>query len=194
MTEREKMLAGGPYDCGDPVLLARWHLAKDLMRRYAALDSRDHAGQLAILDRLLGGHGERLWIAAPFSVDYGENIYLGDNCEINFNCVFLDCNRITVGRNALIGPAVQIYTVGHPVAARDRFPGLSASGEMAFCRSVTAPVAIGDNVWIGGGAIILPGVTIGDNVTIGAGSVVTRSLPPDVLAAGNPARVLRKIG
>lgn len=187
-TEREKMLAGEVYDCGDEQLITRWHKAKRLMREYAATDTREHDKLNAILDELLGARGEGVWIAAPFSVDYGENIYLGENCEINFNCVFLDCNRITIGRNVLIAPNVQIYTVFHPVKAAERMPE-----GMGFCKSLTAPVTIGDNVWIGGGAIVLPGVTIGNNVTIGAGSVVTKSIPDDCLAVGNPCRVIRAL-
>lgn len=191
MTEREKMLAGELYDCGDPALLTRWHLAKDLVRQYNALPSDDLAAKDALLDRLLGGRGRNLWITPPFFVDYGENIFFGDNCEVNMNCTFLDDNRIVIGDNALIAPNVQIYTAFHPTNARDRFGDPCPDGSFAFCKTRTAPVIIGRNVWIGGGAILLPGITIGDNVVIGAGSVVTHDIPSDTVALGSPCRVIR---
>lgn len=186
------MLAGGTYNPADPELISRWHYAKELTRRYADTDTRDRERLRSILDELLGTQGRNVWIAAPFHVDYGENIHLGDNVEINMNCVFLDCNTITVGRNTGIGPAVQVYAVGHPVDPRQRLTGNTA-GELSGWNSLTAPVTIGENCWIGGGAIILPGVTIGDGTTVAAGSVVTRSLPGNCLAAGNPCRVVREL-
>lgn len=192
MTEREKMLAGMLYDCGDPELLAQWHKAKNLMRDYNALDSDDLPQKERILDQLLGKRGKNLWITAPFFVDYGNNIEFGDNCEVNMNCTFLDDNRIVIGDNALIAPNVQIYTAFHPTNAADRFGKPQPNGGFAFCKTQTAPVIIGKNVWIGGGAILLPGVTIGDNVVIGAGSAVTKDIPSDTVAYGNPCRVIRK--
>lgn len=188
MTEKEKMLAGELYDCGDPELLARWHYAKRLQQQYNAADSRDTEKLAAILDELLGTRGENGWIAAPFFTDYGENIHLGDCVEINMNCVFLDCNRITIGSHSGIGPGVHIYTVAHPVNPDERLPENSR-----FWKSFTAPVTIGRNVWIGGSSVVLPGVTIGDNVTVGAGSVVTRSLPSGCVAVGNPCRIIRNL-
>lgn len=192
MTEREKMLAGELYDCGDPDLLARWHKAKDLTRAYNQTASADLAEKDRILDELLGGRGDNLWITPPFFADYGENIYFGNNCEVNMNCVFLDDNKIVVGDNALIAPGVSILTAFHPTNARDRFGEPREDGSFEFCKTRTAPVVIGDNVWIGAGAIVLPGVTIGDNVVIGAGSVVTRDVPSNVVAYGNPCRVARE--
>ncbi|MDL2223857.1 sugar O-acetyltransferase [Bacteroidales bacterium OttesenSCG-928-M06] len=184
-TEKEKMLAGEIYDCGDPDLLSRWHKAKQLQKEYAQTDTRDRDSLKMILDDLLGSQGENVWIAAPVFVDYGENIHVGDNVEINMNCVFLDCNKITIGNNVGIGPGVHIYAVSHPVSPQERL------GENHFWKSMTAPVVLGNNVWIGGGSIILPGVTIGDNTTIGAGSVVTKSIPANCLAVGNPCKVIR---
>ena len=108
------------------------------------------------------------------------------------NCTFLDDNRIVIGNNALIAPNVQIYTAFHPTSAKERFGEPREDGSFVFCKTQTAPVIIGDNVWIGGGAIILPGVTIGNNVVIGAGSIVTKDIPDDVVACGNPCRVIRK--
>lgn len=187
-SEKEKMLGGEIYDCGDEALLRRWHEAKRLQAEYNATASDDAERQAALLDRLLGSRGKDVSIAAPFFVDYGENIYLGRNVEINMNCVFLDCNRITIGDYSGIGPGVHIYTVFHPTDPDERL-----SPEGRFWRSRTAPVTIGRNVWIGGGTIVLPGVTIGDGCTIGAGSVVTHDIPPRCIAVGNPCRVIRRL-
>ena len=192
MTEKEKMLSGELYDCGDPELMKIWISGKNLMQKYNSLDYSNKAEQSKILDELLGRRGKHTQITAPFYVDYGKFIYLGNNCEINMNCVFLDCNRITIGDNALIAPGVHIYTVFHPLSAKERF-NISRNENFPFAISKTAPVTIGSNVWIGGGSIILPGVSIGDNVTIGAGSVVTKSIPANVLAYGNPCKVIREI-
>ena len=192
MTEREKMLAGQLYDCGDKELLERWNKAKDLTREYNSIASEDLERKEKVLSELLGGKGNNLWITAPFYVDYGNNIYFGNNCEVNLNCTFLDANQIIIGDNALIAPNVQIYTAFHPTNAADRFGKPQPDGSFAFCKTRSAPVIIGDNVWIGGGVIILPGVAIGDNVVIGAGSVVTKSIPSNKVAYGNPCRVVRE--
>ena len=180
MTEREKMLAGQLYDCGDRELLMQWHKAKDLVRNFNNTDSAEIEKKEEILDRLLGGKGKNLWITAPFYVDYGNNIYFGNNCEVNMNCTF--------------APNVQIYTAFHPTNAIDRFGEPKEDGSFEFCKTQTAPVTIGNNVWIGGGAIIMPGVTIGNNVVIGAGSIVTKDIPDNTIAYGNPCRVMRENG
>ena len=185
------MLAGELYDCGDKELLERWHKAKDLVRDYNLIDSENLDEKEKVLSELLGGKGKNLWITAPFYVDYGNNIYFGNNCEINMNCTFLDDNKIIIGDNALIAPNVQIYTAFHPTNAVERFGMPKDDGSFEFCKTQTAPVIIGNNVWIGGGAIILPGVTIGDNVVIGAGSVVTKDIPSNKIAYGNPCRIVR---
>lgn len=193
-TEKEKMLAGEVYDSGDKEIVAQWHLAKTLMYEFNNTPNTDKQKQDEILYKLLGSRGENLWIAAPFLCDFGENIHIGNNTEINLNCTFLDCNKITIGSNVLIAPNVQLYTASHPIKASDRIPQGDVGGNnFAFCKTTTAPITIGDNVWIGGGVIILPGVTIGNNTTIGAGSVVTKSIPSDVLAYGNPCRVIKKL-
>lgn len=192
MTEREKMLAGQLYDCGDMELITQWHKAKNLIRQYNNTMSEDAYTKNNILDNLLGSKGKNLWITAPFFVDYGNNIYFGNNCEVNMNCTFLDDNKIIIGDNALIAPNVQIYTAFHPVNARERFGEPKEEGTFQFCKTQTAPVTIGNNVWIGGGAIIMPGVKIGDNVVIGAGSVVTKDIPSNKVAYGNPCRVARE--
>lgn len=193
MTEREKMLAGLLYNCGDSELLAQWHKAKDLIRSYNQIDSSNLEEKNTILTELLGGKGKNLWITAPFFVDYGNNIYFGNNCEVNMNCTFLDDNKIIIGDNVLIAPNVQIYTAFHPLNAIDRFGEIKEDGTFEFCKTQTAPVTIGDNVWIGGGVIILPGVTIGNNVVIGAGSVVTKDIPSNFLAFGNPCKVIKSL-
>lgn len=192
MTEREKMLAGQLYDCGDPELLAQWHKAKDLVKAYNSLPSEDAVQKDRILEELLGKKGKNLWITAPFFADYGNNIYFGNNCEVNMNCTFLDDNAIRIGDNALIAPNVQIYTAFHPTNVRERFGEPKEDGSFMFCKTQTAPVTIGDNVWIGGGAIIMPGVNIGNNVVIGAGSVVTKDIPDNTVAYGNPCLVMRE--
>ena len=192
MTEKEKMLAGELYDCGDPELMKLWICGKNLIQKYNSLDYSDKKEQMRILDEVLGSRGKNTQITAPFYVDYGKFIFLGNNCEINMNCTFLDCNHITIGDNALIAPNVQIYTVFHPVSAKERF-NKSVNEDFPFAVSKTAPVTIGNNVWIGGGSIIFPGVSIGDNVTIGAGSIVTKSIRSNVLAYGNPCRIIREI-
>ena len=191
MTEREKMLAGELYDCSDKELLERWHLAKNLVRDYNRIDSENLEEKERVLSELLGGRGKNLWITPPFYVDYGNNIYFGNNCEVNMNCTFLDDNLIQIGDNALIAPNVQIYTAFHPTNAVERFGAPKEDGSFEFCKTQTAPVKIGNNVWIGGGVIILPGVTIGDNVVIGAGSVVTKDIPSNKIAYGSPCRVVR---
>lgn len=185
-TEKQKMLSGEIYDCADAELITCWHKAKSLQLEYNNAPSEETEIKEKILNELLGSHGDNVWITAPFYVDYGENIYLGKNVEINLNCVFLDCNRIEIGDYSGIGPGVHIYTVFHPTKPEDRLPENST-----FWKSQTAPVIIGRNVWIGGGSIILPGVTIGDGTTIGAGSVVTKSIPSRCVAVGNPCRVIR---
>ena len=192
MTEREKMLAGELYDCGDPELLAQWHLAKNLIREYNGLLSENLEEKDRILNRLLGSRGDNLWITAPFYVDYGNNIYFGNNCEVNMNCTFLDDNRIEIGDNALIAPNVQIYTAFHPTNAADRFGPLKEDGSFSFCKTRTAPGRSGEKGGSGGGAGRRPGGTSGSKVGIGAGSVVTKSIPDNSVAVGSPCRVIRE--
>ena len=191
MSEKDKMLAGLEYDCGDSELLALWHHAKDLVKQYNNLPSAGLETKEKVLREMLGGFGKNLWITQPFYVDYGKNIFFGNNVEVNMNCTFLDDNKIEIGDNALIAPNVQIYTAFHPTNAIDRFGAPKEDGSFAFCKTITAPVKIGKNCWIGGGAILLPGVTIGDNVVIGAGSVVTKDIPSNTVAVGNPCHILR---
>jgi maltose O-acetyltransferase len=184
MTEKQRMLAGELYLASDPELVKDRQRARDLLREYNATWTAEIARRLAILSRLFGRIGPRVEIEPPFRCDYGYNIFAGDGLYMNFGCVVLDCAPVHIGENVLLGPYVQICAADHP-----RDPELRRAG-----RELAAPIRIGDNVWIGGGAIICPGVSIGDDTTIGAGSVVTCDIPARVVAAGNPCRVLRKIG
>ncbi|MEO0468754.1 MAG: sugar O-acetyltransferase [Bacteroidota bacterium] len=192
MTEKEKMLAGQSYDSRDPELIARYHIARDLMKAYNQMDSRELEQRQEILGQLLGKAGKGVWIEAPFFCDYGEHIFIGENSFVNVNCMFLDNHEIHIGKNALIGPYVQIYTASHPLHAEDRIIQTPSQNETHYLTS-SLPVYIGENVWIGGNTVIMPGVRIGDNVTIGAGSVVTKDIPDKVLAFGNPCKVNRSL-
>ncbi len=187
-SEKEKMLDGELYDCGDPELMELWYKGKNLAQEYNSLNYSDHKRQQEILSDMLGSKGINIQITAPFYVDYGKFIHIGDNTEINMNCVFLDCNNITIGSDTLIAPNVQIYTAFHPTSAAKRF-----NPNSKWALTQTAPVKIGNGCWIGGGVIILPGVEIGDNVTIGAGSVVTKNIPSNSLAIGSPCKVVKKL-
>lgn len=182
MTEREKMLAGEWYSAQDEELKKLRRKARLAMQALNA--SRDNAPErLALVQALLPKAGEGLWIEPPFYCDYGEHILLGDNVFFNFNCVVLDVALVTIGNNVMLGPNVQLYTATHSLDAQHRRSGLEAG----------RPITIGDDCWIGGGAIINPGITIGARSVIGAGSVVTKDIPADVFAAGNPCQVIRHL-
>lgn len=190
MSEKAKMLRGEPYNSRDPELIERYHRARALMGEYNGLDSRETEKRAALLHDLLGGVGVGVWVEAPFYCDYGENIFIGDYTFVNMNCLFQDNHTIHIGSDGLIGPGVHIYTAQHPLTAEARIRrGEYGSTYLTY----SLPVRIGDCVWIGGQTVILPGVTIGNNVTIGAGSVVTKDLPDNVLAVGNPCRVVRAL-
>lgn len=181
-SEREKMLAGELYDPFDPELVRARERARDLCRDLNATREAQQAERRRILRALFGAGGEDVWMQPPFYCDYGTNILLGKRVFFNFNCVVLDVCQVRIGDYTLFGPAVQIYTATHPFDAalrREQEYGL--------------PVEIGSDVWVGGGAIICPGVRIGARSVIGAGSVVTRDVPPGVFAAGNPCRVIREL-
>ena len=190
MTEKQKMLKGEYYDSRDPELIKMYHTARKLVGEYNNLDSELLHERERILSALFERKGEGVWIETPFFCDYGENISIGENTFINTNCMFLDNNKITIGKNGLIAPFVQIYTATHPLKASERIIG--KPNESRYLTSAK-PVTIGDNVWIGGNSVIFPGVTIGDNVTIGAGSVVTKDIPTNVLAFGNPCKVKKQL-
>jgi maltose O-acetyltransferase len=182
MTERDKMLAGQMYDPLDPELVAGRERARDLCQALNATRESQQDDRRRILRDLFGKGGESVWMQPPFFCDYGVNIELGERVFFNFNCIVLDVCRVRIGDYTLIGPAVQIYTPMHPFNAEQRRR-----------EEFGKPIDIGCDVWIGGGAIILPGVQIGSRSVIGAGSVVTRDVPDDVFAVGNPCRVIRQI-
>lgn len=183
-TERQKMLAGELYLAADPELAAENKRACRLLRMYNATTEEEPEKRSQILQELFGQvGGPQVQIVPPFHCDYGSNIYVGNNLYMNYGCVILDCNTVHIGENVLCAPYVQIYTAYHPTEPEVRLSG----------RELAAPINIGNNVWIGGGAIICPGVTIGDNTTIGAGSVVVKDIPANVVAAGNPCRIIRHL-
>lgn len=181
VSEREKMLAGEAYDGLDPELVAARRAARALLDRINA--ELDDVKRMALLAELLGSFGEGSFFERPFYCDYGSNIHVGANSFANTGCVFLDGAAITIGDGVNIASGVQLITADHP-----REPALRARDV-----EMTKPVTIGDTVWIGAGAIVLPGITIGDGATVGAGSVVTRDVPANVVAAGNPCRVIREV-
>lgn len=181
-TQRAKMLAGELYDPLDPELVAARERSRDLCQALNATRESEREERRHILCELIGAGGDTAWVQPPFFCDYGSNIELGERVFFNFNCVVLDVCRVRIGAFTLFGPAAQIYTPMHPFNSTLR-------RQQEFGK----PVEIGSGVWIGGGALILPGVRIGSRAVIGAGSVVTRDIPEDVFAAGNPCRVIREI-
>lgn len=181
-SEKDKMLAGELYDANDPGLIQANQRARNLCQDLNATRAQETELRRSILQQLFGSGGDSARIHPPFYCDYGSNILLGEGVFFNFNCVILDVCQVKIGDFTLLGPAVQIYTATHPLNAEVR-------------RSLESgkPVEIGSDVWIGGGAIICPGVKIGSKSVIGAGSVVTKNIPEGVLAVGNPCRVIREI-
>jgi maltose O-acetyltransferase len=182
MTEREKMLSGGLYTV-DAALRRELVNARGITRRYNATTEDEADIRKGLLSELFAKMGENIYIEPPFRCDYGSNISIGENFYANYDCVILDVNRVTIGCNVKFGPRVCVYTAGHPIDA----------GVRRSLLEFGKPVAIGDDVWVGGNAVINPGVTIGSNAVIGSGSVVTKDIPDGVVAAGNPCRVLRQI-
>ena len=181
ITEKEKMLAGERYNCLDQELK---ELRQEMKRKLKAYnESSPDDDRRSMLEDMLGKIGDNVIIWTPFNCIYGENIYLGDNVFFNLNCMIIDNNRVEIGDHGMIGPGVQIYTAAHELDAESRDQGWE----------VTKPVTIGKSVWIGGSAILLPGVTIGEKSVVGAGAVVTRDVPSSVVVAGNPARIIREI-
>jgi len=181
-TERVRMLAGELYDALDSELVAARERARDLCQALNATREGEADARRAILRDLFGRGGDSVWMQPPFFCDYGTNIELGERVFFNFNCVVLDVCRVTIGDFTMFGPGVQILTPVHPMNAAER-----------RLKEFGRPIDIGSDVWVGGAALILPGVRIGSRSVIGAGSVVTRDVPEGVFAAGNPCRVIREI-
>lgn len=194
MTELEKCIAGEYYNCHDKIFLDIKSHARKLLQEYNALAYEQKEEKISVLKQLFGGIGTNVSVGLPFICDYGRNIYVGNNVSVNMNCTFVDCNTITIGDNVLIASNVQLYTATHPVELSERLtPNWSIETEQYFCRTYALPIKIGNGCWLGGGVIVLPGVTIGDGSVIGAGSVVTKDIPKNSLAVGNPCHVIRKI-
>jgi acetyltransferase-like isoleucine patch superfamily enzyme len=167
---------------------------RKLLSQYNTFPYDDKIARYNLLKEMFGSIGANVSIGNPFICDYGQNIYIGNNVSINMNCTFVDCNKITVGSRVLIASNVQIYTAAHPVELNDRLtPCWTADSGEYFWRTFALPVTIEDDCWIGGGVIIVPGVTIGRGTVIGAGSVVTKDIPANSLAVGNPCRVIRNL-
>ncbi|MFT5435543.1 MAG: maltose O-acetyltransferase [Ulvibacter sp.] len=182
-SEKQKMIAGELYNALDKELSQERIQARLLLKELN--DSREDEGskRLEILKELIPNKGKNLWIQPPFYCDYGYNMVVGKNVYFNFNCVVLDVMLVKIGSRTLIGPNVQLYTATHPMNAKERASLLESA----------KPIIIGEDVWIGGSTVVCPGVTIGDRTVIGAGSVVTKDLPADVFAAGNPCKVIREL-
>jgi maltose O-acetyltransferase len=183
-SNRQRMLAGDQYIADDPDLAHESDRAANLTAAFNNTAGDDHAGRDCILRELLGGVGEGTVIRPPLRCDYGYQTHIGARTFVNWGLICLDVGRITIGDDVQIGPNVQLLTATHPVEPEPRRAKWEGS----------LPITIGNNVWLGGGVIVCPGVTIGDNTVVGAGAVVTRDLPPNVVAVGNPARVIRTIG
>ncbi len=182
ITEKQKMLQGEYYNAFEETLLQDRKKAQNLCQQLNNIPDGTLEERSDIIKQLLNTD-KVVWIESPFRCDYGYNIDVGENFYANFGCVILDCNLVKIGDDVKLGPNVQVYTATHPID-----PKLRKSGkEMAY------PITIGDNVWIGGSCIILPGVTIGKNTVIGAGSIVTKNIPDNVVAVGNPCRVIKDI-
>jgi len=180
-TEKEKMLAGEIYNILDPELDTERRRIKHLLRLYNSAESERE--RQTVLGQVLGSIGQDSMVESPFHCVYGCNIHIGDHVYLNIRCTILDCGEVRIGHHVMVGPAVQVYTAAHLLQAEGRIRGLE----------IAKPIWIEDNVWIGGGAILLPGVRIGRNAVVGAGAVVSRDVLPDTVVAGNPARVIRVI-
>lgn len=182
-SEKEKMLGGELYNPLDPQLVAERQRARLLMKALNDTADDQQEERSRLIRELIPNVGREVWIEPPFYCDYGSNITLGDRVYFNFNCVVLDVAPVWIGSNVLFGPGVQVYAATHPLSAAQRRLGLELG----------CPITIEDDVWIGGGAIICPGVTVGRRSVVGAGSVVTKDIPEGVVAVGNPCRVVRNV-
>jgi len=182
-SEKEKMLNGERYDPADPELVADRERARGLTRQYNRTAPEDSEERRELLADLFGSLGDDCHVEPPFRCDYGYNIHVGEHFYANFDCVVLDVCRVEVGRNCMVGPGVHIYTATHPLDADERVAGPEYG----------KPVTVGDDVWIGGRAVLNPGVTVGDNAVVASGAVVTDDVPEDVVVQGNPATVVKEL-
>ncbi|MEC5423493.1 sugar O-acetyltransferase [Virgibacillus sp. C22-A2] len=182
-TEKEKMIRGELYNPADKGLSNDRIRARSLVRSFNETSEAEEEKRTSLVKEMLGSTGEKIYIESAFRCDYGYNIHVGENFYANFDCTILDGGRVTIGDNCMIAPGVHIYTSTHPLHAEERITGIES----------TKPVIIGDNVWIGGRAVINPGLTVGNNVVIGSGSVVTKDVPDNVVVGGNPAKVIKKL-
>ena len=184
MSEKEKMLAGELYDANYNIDLEKEReYVKDLCYKFNKLKPSDRKKQINVMKKVLGKTGKVFRIEQPFMCDYGYNIEIGENFYANHNLLILDANKVTFGDNVFVAPNCSFYTSGHPLDYETRNKGLEYA----------KPIKIGNNVWIGGNVVVLPGITIGDNVVIGAGSVVTKDIPSNVVAVGNPCKPIKNI-
>lgn len=191
-SELQKCLDGEIFNTSDEEILAIIHNARKLTKEYNSTPSTDSKQRREILTDLLGDIGDNVNIDTPFHCDYGCHISVGNNVIININCTFVDCNKIEIGNNVLIASNVQFYTSTHATDVNERLvANWKADSGLPYFRTFAQPIKIEDNVWIGGGVIILPGVTVGTNAVIGAGSIVTKSIPANSVAVGNPCKVIR---
>lgn len=183
MSEKEKMINGEIYDPGDTELVNDRRNARKMTRMYNQTTEDEKERRILMLKSLLGTTGQNLSMEPNIRFDYGYNTHVGENFYANFDCTILDVSEVHIGDNCMLAPGVQIYTAAHPIDPEERISGVE------FAKKVT----IGDNVWIGGSAVINPGVTIGDNVVVASGAVVVKDVPDNVIVGGNPARIIRKI-
>lgn len=184
MTEKEKMIAGKLYDASDQELAALRIACRNMLQEFNTSAPADELRRLDVLRKFLGRMGEGIEITPPFYCDYGFNITLGDNVYMNFNCVILDPAPVVIEDNVMFGPMVSVYTATHPVEAAERIKG----------PELGAAITIKENSWIGGSAVICPGVTVGRNSVVAAGAVVTKDVPEGVVVGGNPARIIKRLG
>ena len=183
MNQKQRMLAGLPYKAWEDGLKEERIANKLRIQEYNSLPANDFKRKDELIRSILGKVGKDVWIESPFFCDYGYNIEVGDNFYTNYNCVILDVGKVIIGDNVMLAPNVAIYTAGHPIHPDSRNSGYEYG----------IGITIGNNVWLGGNSVVNPGVTIGDNTVIGAGSVVTKDIPANVIAAGNPCKVIREI-
>ena len=183
MTEKQKMMEGLAYQANDKELVKERLYAKKELKKFNDSEVQHVKQRKLILKQLFGESDANFYVEPPFRCDYGYNIFIGDNFYANYNLTILDCAKVSIGRNVMFGPNISLFTAGHPI----HFEPRNAGWEYAY------PISIGDNVWIGGCTVVNPGVNIGENVVIGSGSVVTKDIPSNSVAVGNPCKVIRSI-